>query len=95
MPDHRHPKATISLSDALLSTFAPFSPKDPSLLVFDARRNDTNTKSPYGIGQIPSDTLLHEILDPVKPELLRPVFADVFRQLQRGRILKRFVFHPG
>jgi hypothetical protein len=95
LPDHRHQKATIPLADALSSAFAMFSLKDPSLLAFDGRRNDKNMKTLFGIGQIPSDTQMREILDPLEPDLLRPAFNDVFRQLQRGKALEPLVFHDG
>jgi hypothetical protein len=74
---------TISLGDACMSAFAMFSLKDPSLLAFEARRNDKNMKTLYGIGQIPSDSQMRAILDPIDPAALRPAFNDVFRQLQR------------
>ena len=90
--DHGSP---IPLSDALMSAFAMFSLKDPSLLAFDERRSDGNLKTLFGIGQIPSDTQMREILDQVDPEHLRPVFGDVFRQLQRGKALEPFVFYAG
>jgi len=95
IPDHRGAHATVPLVDALLSAFALFALKDPSLLAFDARRNDANMKGLFGIGQIPSDTRLRELLDPVDPEHLRPLFKDVFRQLQRGKALEPFAFYEG
>jgi hypothetical protein len=95
IPDHRQAASHIPLSDALLSAFAMFALKDPSLLAFDRRRGDSNLRSVFGIGQIPSDTQMREILDPLAPERLRPVFSDVFRQLQRGKALKRFEFYDG
>ena len=93
--DLRCPGSPIPLADALMSAFAMFSLKDPSLLAFDQRRNDANLKALFGIGQIPSDTRMREILDPMAPEHLRAPFGDVFRQLQRGKALKPFVFHAG
>jgi len=93
IPDHRQPDSPIPLRDALLSAFAMFSLKDPSLLAFDERRSDGNLKAVFGIGQIPSDTQTREILDPLLPEHLRPAFDDVFRQLQRGKALEPFVFY--
>lgn len=83
----------ISLGDALMSAFAMFSLKDPSLLAFDGRRNDNNMKTLFGVNRIPSDTQMREILDTVEPQQLRPMFNDVFRQLQRGKALEPFVFH--
>jgi hypothetical protein len=95
IPDHRQPKPPIPLRDALLSAFAMFALKDPSLLAFDARRNDANLKALFGIGEIPSDTQMREILDPLDSEDLRPAFGDVFRQLQRGKALEPFAFYEG
>lgn len=95
IPDHRQPQSPISLRDALLSAFAMFALKDSSLLAFDQRRNDDNLKALFGIGKIPSDTQMREILDPVDPEHLRPIFDDVFRPLQRGKALEPFVFYNG
>ncbi len=55
IPDYRPPDVDISISlpDALMSAFAVFSLKDPSLLAFDQRRNDENLKSVYGAAIIP------------------------------------------
>jgi len=95
VPDPRRPNSPIPLSDALMSAFALFALKDPSLLAFDGRRSDGNLKALFGIGQIPSDTQMREILDEVAPEHLRDAFGDVFRQLQRGKALEPFVFYAG
>jgi len=95
IPDHRQPKPPIPLQDALRAAFAMFALKDPSLLAFDQRRSDDNLKVVFGIGQLPSDTQLREILDPLDPEHLRPAFGDVFRQLQRGKALEAFEFYQG
>ena len=93
--DPRRSGSPILLHDALMSAFAMFALKDPSLLAFDGRRNDANLKALFGIGRVPSDTRMREILDLVDPEDLRPVFGDVFRKLQRGKVLERFEFFGG
>jgi len=93
--DGRCSSAPISMVDALMSAFAMFTLKDPSLLAFDARRNDHNMKSLFGIGTIPSDTEMREILDAVNPDELRASFGDVFREVQRGKALQSFVFSEG
>lgn len=95
IPDPRLPTASIPLHDALMSAFAMFVLKDPSLLAFQERRSDANLKALFGIGQIPSDTQMREILDEIDPELLRPAFADVFRPCQRGKALEGFEFYDG
>ena len=96
IPDHRNGDVHISLADALMSGFAIFSLKDPSLLAFDERREtDQNLKTIYGIETVPSDTRMGEILDEISPEYLRPSFKDAFRQLQRGKALEPMVFMEG
>jgi len=90
--DHRGGQPEISLTDALMSAFAMFSLKSPSLLAFDKERAEGNLQAIYGIERVPCDTQMREILDPVCPELLRPMFTGVFRQLQRGKALEAMVF---
>ena len=97
LPDPRAGKPEIPLGDALMSAFAMFSLKDRSLLAFDERRQDPNDNfhTIYGLDRVPSDTQMRAILDPVDPDHLRPLFGDVFRRLQRGKALERFVYLDG
>jgi hypothetical protein len=83
------------LTDTLMAGLALFSLKDPSLLAFCGRALDHNLHAVFGLRSIPSDTQMREILDEVHPDQLRPAFKDVFRQLQRGKILENFVFLEG
>src|SRR5438105_4893194 len=93
--DHRPGHPDISLTDALLSAFALFSLKSPSLLAFDQERTAGNLQQVFGIARVPCDTAMREILDPVEPESLRPLFKHVFRALQRGKALEEMVFVEG
>lgn len=93
--DHRPGTPDISLTDALLSAFAMFSLKSPSLLAFDKDRTAGNLQRVYGIERVPCDTAMREILDPVEPESLWPFFKGVFRALQRGKALEAMVFVEG
>jgi hypothetical protein len=90
--DHRQGTPDIPLADALMSACAMFSLTAPSLLAFDKERPEDNLQRVYGIERVPCDTAMRERLDPVEPELLRPVFTQVFRQLQRGKALEEMVF---
>ena len=99
--DHRRSGTIYSISDAVMSGIAMFSLKDPSLLAFQQRRNDQNMKNIFHIKNIPSDTSMREILDPIDPHQLRPLFQAAFRKVQRGGGLKAFqfrhanrIFHP-
>ncbi len=95
IPDYRLSDPDISLTDALMSAFAMFSLKSSSLLAFDRERAEGNLETIYGIERVPCDTHMREILDPVSPEWLRPVFKSVFRQLQRGKALEPMAFLEG
>ena len=97
LADSRSESVEIFLGDALMSPFAMFSLKDPSLLAFDERRHDPddNFRSVYGIEHVPCDSQMRSILDPVDPVDLRPLFQDVFRCLQRGKALEPFVYFEG
>src|SRR3990170_2934697 len=76
--DYRPGTPKIPLADALMSAFAMFSLKSPSLLAFDEDRREGNLQRVYGIGQVPCDTRMRDILDPIAPESLRPLFKSVF-----------------
>ena len=96
LPETRHGNGcSYSVADAVMSAIALFSLKDSSLLAFQERRNDVNMKNIFRILQVPSDTQMREILDPLEPDVLRPMFNDVLRELQRGKALEAFNFLDG
>ena len=95
IPDHRKGDIQIPLPNALMSAFAMFSLKAPSLLAFDKDRTEDNLQRVYGIGRVPCDTSMRDTLDPVQPEHLRPAFKVGFRGLQRGKVLEEMLFVAG
>src|SRR5919109_483104 len=95
LPDYRVGDTEIALADALMSAFAMFSLKAPSLLAFDKERAEGNLHTIYGIERVPCDTRMREILDPISPKWLRPAFKSVFRQLQRGKALEAMTWLDG
>ncbi len=96
LPDSRRGNdCTYAVADAVMSAIALFAMKDPSLLAFQERRNDANMKNIFRIPQVPSDTRMRELLDPLEPNSLRPMFNDVLRELQRGKALEAFDFLEG
>jgi hypothetical protein len=97
VPDWRPGGVEISMADALMSGFALFSLKDPSMLAFDERRLacDPNLHAVYLINRVPCDTQIRYICDGVIPDFLRPAFRAIFRKLQRGKALEPFVFIDG
>src|SRR5436305_8199215 len=95
LPDYRVGDVEIAFADALMSAFAMFSLKAPSLLAFDNERAEGNLHTIYGIQRVPCDTRMREILDPISPKWLRPAFKSVFRQLQRGKALEAMTWLDG
>jgi hypothetical protein len=93
LPDP-HPHHSGGLADALMSGFAVFALKDPSLLAFDERRRQDakNLEMIFHIGHVPCDTGLREVLDPVDPEQVRPLFRQIFAELGRGGVLPEMLF---
>ena len=91
IPEQRR-RPDFALTDTLLAGLALFCLKDPSLLAFCRRAVDHNLRRVFGLAAIPSDTQMREILDEVDPLLLRPLFKDIFRQLQRGKVLEEQQF---
>jgi Transposase DDE domain len=95
IPDYRLTDTDITLADALMSAFAMFSLKAPSLLAFDKERAEGNVATIYGMQRVPCDTRMREILDPVSPESFRPLFKSVLQQWPRGKALEAMMCLDG
>ena len=95
--DHR-PICEIPLQNFLMSSFAVFALKSPSLLQFekDFKQEETtkkaNLKSLFKIDRVPSDTHLRDVLDLVSYSQYRPIFKRIFSSLQRSKALENFEF---
>jgi len=87
-------KPTISLPDVLMSGFAVFSLKYPSLLQFDQKRNEPKIKenlaSLFGIKKSVCDTQMRERLDEIDHLTLRPAFVDIHKKLQSQHVLDEY-----
>jgi len=95
IPDHRVQKNIIyPLDETLSAELAIFSLKQPSLLKFIEIANDgnhgKNIRALFKISKVPSETQLRDILDPINPEAIRPVYDNILSALQRGNELKDF-----
>ena len=96
VPDSRAENASLDLADALMSGYALFALKDPSLLAFEDRRaTDRNLHTIFKIGQVPSDTQLRTLLDEVAPADLRPIYQRLHRALAARGQLRPYVFLAG
>jgi Transposase DDE domain len=93
-PDHRVGNAVrYELADVLKSAFAMFSLKSPSLLDFKRQTipEESNLRQIYRIeGAIPSDNQMRGMLDPLDPNLLRPLFRACFERLSQAGVIGEY-----
>lgn len=95
LPDHRAGNARYVLADVLKSAFAMFSLKCPSLLDFKKQTvpEQSNLRSIYRIeGEIPCDNQMRAILDPLDPQLLRPLFHAGFLRLRQAGVIRDYQY---
>lgn len=80
-----------------MSALAVFTFKYPSLLKFDQNREtiQQNLETLFALKHAPCDTYMRERLDSLDPSLCREAFRDIFRLLQRGKVLEHFTFIEG
>jgi hypothetical protein len=95
--DHRNPAMIrIPLSDFLMSGFAIFSLKFPSLLQFEKKMREEGYSSRlapiYRMTEVPSDTHMRSVLDKVDPYEIAPIFKAIFTKLQESKRLESFQF---
>jgi len=76
-----------SMSDIALSAFSLFFTQNPSFLQFqrdmEKTKGKSNAQSLFQIGSIPSDNHIRNIMDAVKPELIYPVFNQIFDTMNK------------
>jgi hypothetical protein len=94
-PDRRAGKnLTYSIEDAGLGAFSVFFTQSPSFLAYQRTMEDKKGKSNahtlFGIKKIPTDNHIRDLLDPVSPELLYPVFDKQIQELERLNYLNEF-----
>lgn len=93
LPDHRKGgnNQRYVIGDAALSAFSVFFMQSPSFLDYQRRmqkeRGRNNAGSLFGVHQIPSTQQIGNLLDPISPECLAPVFLDVVDALHQHRAL--------
>jgi len=70
------------IADAALEAFAVFFTQSPSFLAYQRdmqrRKGRNNAQSLFDIEQVPTDPQIRNLLDPIAPEHLAPVFRRVF-----------------
>jgi hypothetical protein len=96
LPDHRKPNNNrrYETRDGVLSAFAVFFMQSPSFLAHQRTmqgvRGRSNAQSLFQIEQIPSDTQIRNLLDPLRPSDFEPAFEWLFKQLAQSGGLDAF-----
>lgn len=93
----KRPIFEIPLSNFLMSSFAVFALKFPSLLQFENHFTEEKTRrhnlnSLFKIDRVPSDTHLRDILETVEYAQYRPIFQRLFAYIQRSKTLEQLEF---
>jgi hypothetical protein len=92
-------KVDYELHDCLMSGFAMMFFQDPSLLAFQKRMQDSiqanNLNKVFSVNDIPSDTQIRDVLDPLQADALEGIFPVFLHRLQRGKHLVNYQFLEG
>lgn len=94
-PDVRTGENTLySLQDISRAAFSVFFMQSPSFLahqnLMQQAHGVNNGKTLFGMKTIPSDVQIRNLLDPVAPAYLRPVFKDVTGYLKENGVIDKF-----
>lgn len=96
LPDPRGDNIDIPLQDALMSAYAMFSLKFPSILKFDERfkkgGESDNLQSMFGVEIVPSDTQMRTIIDDIPTQSFNGIYNEMFRKIQRDKKLEPYEF---
>ena len=92
-------KVDHTLHDCYMSGLAMMYLQDPSLLEFQRALQDTihnnNLTTIFSVQSIPKDSQMRVVLDTHPYDELLKVFADFFKDLQRGKHLEQYQFLSG
>ena len=94
IPDHRAPNIVHQLADVLMSAYAMYALKYPSLNSFEQQTKSErqNLKNLFGVKKLCSDAQMRRILDEIDPRQLDELFATRFSMIKRLGIKKEYLF---
>jgi len=93
LPDRRKGKnLSYAMEDFGLSAFSVFFTQSPSFLAhqkaMQVARGKNNAQSFFHIDEIPSDNQIRQMLDPVPPQSLYPVYDQIYDRLREHGIVQ-------
>ena len=94
-PDKRTGNNThFTIEDAALGAFSVFFTQSPSFLSFQKAmqraKEKSNAQTLFGMGEIPCDNHIRDLLDVVAPSSIFPVFDYVLEKMNASGDLDRF-----
>jgi len=94
IPDHRAANVVHQLPDVLISAYAMFALKYPSLNSFEqqTKSEKQNLKNLFGVDKLCSDAQMRRVLDEVDPEELQHFFPARFSMIKQLGIKKEYLF---
>jgi hypothetical protein len=96
IPDHRQGgnNTRYEIKDAALGAFAAFFTQSPSFLAYQQKMEDRqgrrNATSLFGIERTPSMPQIRNLLDPIAPEELYPLFSSLLGVLVKAGEVRKF-----
>jgi len=85
------------IGDAGLGAFSVFFTQCASFLEYQEEmkrlKGRSNAENLFGMRDIPSDSQIRNLLDPVSPKNLNPIYRQVFARLEAGGVLEAFRSH--
>ncbi len=87
LPDSRlsSPALKYEVKDAALGAFSLFFSQSPSFLSYQISmkkmKGKSNAESLFKISEIPTDNQIRNILDPIPPKNLYPIFSNCFNKI--------------
>ena len=90
--DKRAANRSFSLPDVLLSAYAMFALKYPSLLAFETQTQQEahNLHTLFGIKTLCTDAQMRNVLDKIDPDTLQPFWAKTYNRLAKLGVLKTY-----
>ena len=101
LPDFRLPSPALkySIKDGALGAFSMFFSQSPSFLSYQRAmkqaQGKSNAQSLFGIDEIPTDNQIRNLLDPIAPSYLYPIFSVAFEELEKQGHLEAYRFFQG
>lgn len=100
LPDYRPGVNTqYEIKDAAVAAFSVFFTQSPSFLasqrLLQNRKGKSNLGKLFGVSKIPTDTQIKNLIDPLSPELIYPVFTKAAELVAEAGVLEKYQNYAG